>query len=159
MYYPFMCWFLCRPLEPLGVKLLSPKQYSMCYRVPKRSEDESARNRLGLFSASMYAVVGGQDGNIPQTERMLPLAFEATDGTLRILLQKPVVVDSTKFPESNYHNNQYAELLMLTSWFDENDELGSACRSKYFCSVMHSHLADQINSVKEGCRSLLLGNL
>ena len=107
----------------------------------------------------MYAVVGGQEGNIPLSERMLPLAFEATDGTLRFLRQKPVVVDTTKFPESNIHNIQYAELLMLTSWFDENDELGSACRNKYFCSVMHSHYSIQITAVKEGCRRLLLENL
>ena len=148
-----------RPSEPLGIKLLSPQQYSMSYRVPKVSEEESARNRMGLFSESMYALVGGTEGTIPVNERMLPLAFEATDGTLRILRQKLVVVDTTKFQESNVHNTQYAELLMLTPWFDENDELGSACRSKYFCSVMHTHYAEQINAVKEGCRSLLLENM
>ena len=107
----------------------------------------------------MYAVAGGQESAIPMAERMLPLAFEATDGTLRVLRQKPVVVDTTKFSEANIHNIQYAELLMLMPWFDENDELGSACRNKYFCSIMHSHYADQLNAVKEGCRILLLENL
>ena len=107
----------------------------------------------------MYAVVGGQEAQIPENERMLPLSFRATDGTLRFLRQKPVVVDTTKFLESNSHNSQYAELLMFTPWFDENEELGSACRNKHVCSVMHSHYADQIIAVREGCRSLLLGNL
>ena len=151
--------YFYRPMEPFGIKLLSGQQYSMCYRVPKGSEVHSAMHRLGLFSDKMYAIVGGQEAQIPESERMLPLSFQATDGTFRFLRQTPVVVDTTKFPESDTHNSQYADLLMFRPWFDENDELGSACRNKHVCSVMHSHYAEEMNAVKEGCRNFLLRNL
>ena len=131
----------------------------MSYQIPKGSEIQSATQKLGVFSTTMYAVVGDQDQNLPQHHRMLPLAFRATDGTLRVLRQKPVIVDSTKFEESNEHNHKYAELLMFRPWFSENDELGPASLDIETCSRMHSTFQDQINAVREGCKSLLLQHI
>ena len=143
----------------MGIKLLSGQQYAMCYRNPRASEMDNARERIGLFSDSMFAVVGGKDRDIPKANRMLPLSFQATDGTLRVLRKKPVVVDSTKFPTVNQHNQLYAELLLYKPWFDEQDDLSIACANFAACSMMHATCSDQIKSVKQGCRNLLLDHL
>ena len=131
----------------------------MSYRVPKGSEIQSATEKLGLFSTTMYAVIGGPHQNVPQHNRMLPLAFQATDGTLRVLRQKPVVVDSTKFAATNEHNRKYAELLMFRPWFKENEELGSASIDIETCNRMHSTYEYQIDAVREGCRRFLLEHM
>ena len=144
----------------MGIKVLTAKQYSMCYKVPKGlPEIQAARDKLGRFSETMFAAVGGMNQNLTAAQRMLPLAFEATDGTLRVLRQKPVVVDTTSFPASKKHNHQYAEILMFRPWFDEIDELGLACRDMNTCSVMHLRYADEIASVKEKCKRMLLENM
>ena len=143
----------------MGIKLLSGQQYSMCYKQPKPSEIESAREKLGQFSDTMFAVVGGQDRDIPKANRMLPLSFQATDGTFRVLRKKPVVVDSTQFPPNNNHNRLYAELLLFRPWFNEQDDLGFASSNFAACSLMHETCTDQIRAVKEGCRKLLLDHV
>ena len=131
----------------------------MCYKVPKAHEITSAINKLGKFSDKMYAVVGGQDKNIPKTDRMLPVAFRATDDTLRVLRIKPVVVDTTKFPISNEHNQLYADLLLFKPWFDEQEDFGIACEDLANCRDMHEAFIDQINAVREGCKSFLIDHL
>ena len=131
----------------------------MCYKVPRATQIESARRALGTFSDTMCAIVGGQYRNIPKAQRMLPISFQATDGTFRVLNKKPVIVDTTKFSNVKKHNDQYAELLMFTPWFDEQEELGTAFRDATTCSMMHGVQIDQITSVKEGCRNFILDHL
>lgn len=141
---------------PIGIKVLSAKQYSMCYKVPRATQIESARRALGTFSDTMCAIVGRQYRDIPEAKRMLPISFQATDGSFRVLNKKPIVVDTTKFSNVKKHNHQYAELLMFTPWFDEQLELGTACRDATSCNQMHSALSDDIDSIKEGCKKFLL---
>jgi hypothetical protein len=145
----------CRPICPLGVKLLAAQQYAMCYMAPKPEEVNRTREKLGLFSDTLYAVVGGDQMRIPKSERMLPLAFEATDGTLMLLRQTLVVVDTTKFSEEQLHNRQYAALLMYMPWQDESIELGLARLDAAVCDAMVDRHKDALRSVKEGCRRLL----
>ena len=144
----------------MGLKVLSAKQYAMCYRVPKKTQEiANARKKLGQFSDTMYAVVGGENMNIPKANRMLPISFQATDGTLRILRMKPVVVDTTRFLDSNVHNRQYAELLLLVPWFDEVEELGMACQDSDTCTMIHAAHIDEIRTVKDGCKSFILKHI
>ena len=132
----------------------------MCYRdVKKPQEIASATNKLGLYSDKMYALVGGQDSNIPVANRMLPLSFRATDGSILVLRTKPVVVDTTKFPSENVHNHQYTDLLLYRPWYDELENLGAACQDFATCSIIHDTHIDQIKAVKEQCRSFLIENL
>ena len=131
----------------------------MCYKVPKAQDIEAATTKLGAFSDKMYAVVGGEDMNIPIASRMLPISFQATDGTLRILRANPVVVDTVKFPTGNEHNRLYSELLMYRPWFNEQEELGLASTDSAACRMMHSTWIDHINTVKEGCRRFFLEHL
>ena len=131
----------------------------MCYKVPKAHEMEGATSKLGTFSDKMYAVVGGDDMNIPIASRMLPVSFQATDGTLRVLRANPVVVDTTKFPNNNEHNHLYAELLLFRPWYNEQEELGIACEESETCRRIHAACIDHINTVKEGCRSFFLEHL
>lgn len=151
--------FFSRPKEPLGVKLLPAQQYSMCYKVPKAHELASATNKLGHLSDKMHAVVGGQDSNIPKADRMLPVAFRATDGTLRVLRTKPVVVDTTRFTSANEHNRLYSDLLLFKPWFDEQEDLGIACGDFAVCSDIYEANIEQINAVKEGCKNFFLDHL
>ena len=143
----------------MGLKLLPAQQYSMCYRVPKSQEIGTATNKMGLLSDKMYAVVGLQNRNIPKEDRMLPVAFRATDGTLRLLRTKPVVVDTTRFPIANKHNRQYADLLLFKPWNNEQEELGTACEDFVTCSEMHAAHIDQISSVKEGCKIFFIEHM
>ena len=131
----------------------------MCYKVPKAQEMETARSKLGTFSDKMFAVVGGEDRNIPIASRMLPVSFQATDGTLRVLRTNPVVVDTVKFPTNNEHNRLYAELLLFRSWFNEHEELGMASGDYATCRMIHATWLDHINTVKDGCRNFFLEHL
>ena len=115
-----MTYFFVRPREPMGIKLLSGQQYAMCYRNPRASEMDNAREKIGCFSDTMFAVVGGKDRDIPKANRMLPLSFQATDGTLRVLRKKPVVVDSTKFPTVNQHNQLSGYIQQLLQLFSNS---------------------------------------
>ena len=120
---------------------------------------ETARSKLGTFSDKMFAVVGGEDRNIPIASRMLPVSFQATDGTLRVLRTNPVVVDTVKFPTNNEHNRLYAELLLFRSWFNEHEELGMASGDYATCRMIHATWLDHINTVKDGCRNFFLEHL
>lgn len=153
--YMFINPISVRPTTPLGLKVLSCKQYAMSYRVPKPEERARTREKLGCYSTRFAAVVGGDRSAIPEAERMLPLAFEATDGSLMLLRSNIVVVDSTVFPETAIHNRQYASLLMHVPWQDEEVQLGSSHRDAEVCRRMFDLHHDSIESVRTGCVDLL----
>ena len=121
--------------------------------MPKPEERARTREKLGQFS-TRFAVVGGDHAAIPEANRMLPLAFEATDGSL-MLLRRDTVVDTTKFNDSEIHKSQYASLLMYTPWHDESVHLGAAQIDAELCSRMFNLHRDSIESVRSGCLDLL----
>ena len=142
-------------MDLLGLKLLCPKQYAMCYR-SLNDNAEPWRTKLGQFSDTMYAVVAGQDQNIPLAERMLPLAFMLENGTAAVLRQKLVVVDSTRFSPEKIHNKQYAELLLYTAWKNESVAFGPASHDGAVCAQLHQSCRNHISDIKEGLRQFLM---
>ena len=145
----------CSFHRPVSQQLLTPSQFTMCFRQAKPDEVERHQDNVGLFSPSQYIVVGGPDAVVPECDRRLVLAYWTQDRKLMILRRNPVVMDTSKFSLDQEHNRLYGELLMFRHWNNEDLFLGTARQSKEACLSLYRNERTAINEVAEGLRQLL----
>ena len=127
----------------------------MMYTSPLPRQMSRARERLNEMS-NVVAVVGGEDQDIPDRDRLLPHTIELDDGFLQILRTRPVVVDhSNREVDECDHNWQYSQIVLRYRWRNEIEDFGLLSRDPRACKAFYASHRGHIEAVKESCRNLI----